>query len=181
MRHLYQLFFLGMMMVGPDANAADAQAEKKRGGLFGMFRREEPTPIARMPSADATTSRPGMLASFSNALLMEYNSGVYGKAKIESRMANLLMRVDEQADPIDRPLPIVDDLIDATSLERERFPEEQVTPYLATLVRQIYEDAERAFGKDKAKKGYRTAQQAVFKNDQSLFQSPDLAAKLPKG
>ena len=163
------------------APAADAQAEKKRGGLFGMFRREEPTPIARMPSADATTSRPGMLASFSNALLMEYNSGVYGKAKIESRMANLLMRVDEQADPIDRPLPIVDDLIDATSLERERFPEEQVTPYLATLVRQIYEDAERAFGKDKAKKGYRTAQQAVFKNDQSLFQSPDLAAKLPKG
>ena len=163
------------------APAADAQAEKKRGGLFGMFRREEPTPIARMPAADATTSRPGMLASFSNALLMEYNSGVYGKAKIESRMANLLMRVDEQADPIDRPLPIVDDLIDATSLERERFPEEQVTPYLATLVRQIYEDAERAFGKDKAKKGYRTAQQAVFKNDQSLFQSPDLAAKLPKG
>ena len=84
-------------------------------------------------------------------------------------------------DARERREAIVDDLIDATSLERERFPEEQVTPYLATLVRQIYEDAERAFGKDKAKKGYRTAQQAVFKNDQSLFQSPDLAAKLPKG
>jgi hypothetical protein len=89
------------------------------------------------------------------------------------------MRVDEQADPIDRPLPIVDDLIDATALEREGVAEEQLVPYLAALVRQIYEDAERAFGKDKAKKGYKAAQQQVFGND-NVLQSPDLAGKLPK-
>jgi hypothetical protein len=127
-----------------------------------------------MPSV---ASKGGLLASLSNALLVEY--GTYGKGKIETRMANLLMRVDEQADPIDRPLPIVDDLIDATALEREGIAEEQSVPYLAALVRQIYEDAERAFGTDKAKKGYKAAQQQVFGNDNAL-QSPDLAGKLPK-
>ena len=111
---------------------------------------------------------------------MEYNSGGYGKGKIETRLANLLMRVDEQADPIDRPLPVVDDLIDAAALEREGFDEQQAVPYLATLVRQIYEDAERAFGKDKAKKGYKAAQQQVFGGDPNALQSPELAGKLPK-
>jgi len=111
---------------------------------------------------------------------MEYNSGGYGKGKVETRLANLLMRVDEQADPIDRPLPVVDDLIDAAALEREGFDEQQAVPYLATLVRQIYEDAERAFGKDKAKKGYKAAQQQVFGGDTNTLQSPELAGKLPK-
>jgi uncharacterized protein DUF4388 len=163
----------------PPAPAA-APEEKKKGGLFGMFRREESAPVAQIPSAAPSGSRLGMLASFSNALLVEYNSGGYGKGKVESRMANLLMRVDEQADPIDRPLPIVDDLIDATALEREGVAEEQAAPYLATLVRTIYEDAERAYGKDKAKKGYKAAQQQVFKNDTASLSAPDVAGKLPK-
>lgn len=156
----------------------EAPAEKKKGGFFGRFRKDEaPAPVTRMPSA-AVASKAGLLASLSNALLVEYGS--YGKGKIETRMANLLMRVDEQADPIDRPLPIVDDLIDATALEREGFAEEQSVPYLATLVRQIYDDAERAFGKDKAKKGYKAAQQQVFGGDANALQSPELAGKLPK-
>jgi len=163
---------------------ADATAEKekkKSGGLFSRFRREEtPTPIAHIAPASPAASKTGKLASFSNALLMEYNSGGYGKGKIETRLANLLMRVDEQADPIDRPLPVVDDLIDAAALEREGFDEQQAVPYLATLVRQIYEDAERAFGKDKAKKGYKAAQQQVFGGDPNALQSPELAGKLPK-
>ncbi|OLC19655.1 MAG: hypothetical protein AUH33_05350 [Chloroflexi bacterium 13_1_40CM_68_21] len=158
------------------APSAEAAAEKKRGGFLSRFRKEEPAAVVtRMPAA-SVASKGGLLASLSNALLVEYGS--YGKGKIETRMANLLMRVDEQADPIDRPLPIVDDLIDATALEREGFAEEQSVPYLATLVRQIYEDAERAFGKDKAKKGYKAAQQQVFGNGSAL--SPDLAGKLPK-
>jgi hypothetical protein len=156
--------------------------KKKSGGLFGRFRKEEtpPTPIAHIEPASPAASKAGKLASLSNALLMEYNSGGYGKGKIETRLANLLMRVDEQADPIDRPLPVVDDLIDAAALEREGFDEQQSVPYLATLVRQIYEDAERAFGKDKAKKGYKAAQQQVFGGDVNALQSPELAGKLPK-
>jgi hypothetical protein len=161
-----------------------ADAEKKKGGGFlSRFRREDsPTPptIAHIEPASSTASKTGKLASLSNALLMEYNSGGYGKGKIETRLANLLMRVDEQADPIDRPLPVVDDLIDAVALEREGFDEHQAVPYLATLVRQIYEDAERAFGKDKAKKGYKAAQQQVFGADTNVLQSPELAGKLPK-
>ena len=165
----------------PQSAAADATAEKKKGGFLGRFRRDEtPTPIARIEPASAAASKTGKLASLSNALLVEYNSGGYGKGKIETRLANLLMRVDEQADPIDRPLPVVDDLIDAAALEREGFDEHQAVPYLATLVRQIYEDAERAFGKDKAKKGYRAAQQQVFGGDTNALQAPELAGKLPR-
>ncbi len=164
--------------------ASDMGAEKdkrKSGGFLSRFRKEEtPTPIARIERASPAASKTGKLASLSNALLMEYNSGGYGKGKIETRLSNLLMRVDEQADPIDRPLPVVDDLIDAAALEREGFDEHQAVPYLATLVRQIYEDAERAFGKDKAKKGYKAAQQQVFGGDANALQSPELAGKLPK-
>ena len=163
--------------------ATDTGAEKKKaGGFLSRFRKDEtpPTPIAHIEPASPAASKIGKLASLSNALLMEYNSGGYGKGKIETRLANLLMRVDEQADPIDRPLPVVDDLIDAAALEREGFDEQQAVPYLATLVRQIYEDAERAFGKDKAKKGYKAAQQQVFGGDVAALQSPELAGKLPK-
>jgi len=166
----------------PQSSAADVAAEKRKsGGFLSRFRRDEPpTPIARIQPATSAASKTGKLASLSNALLVEYNSGGYGKGKIETRLANLLMRVDEQADPIDRPLPVVDDLIDAAALEREGFDEQQAVPYLATLVRQIYEDAERAFGKDKAKKGYKAAQQQVFGTDPNALQSPELAGKLPK-
>jgi len=166
----------------PQSSAADVAAEKRKsGGFLSRFRRDEPpTPIARIQPAASAASKTGKLASLSNALLVEYNSGGYGKGKIETRLANLLMRVDEQADPIDRPLPVVDDLIDAAALEREGFDEQQAVPYLATLVRQIYEDAERAFGKDKAKKGYKAAQQQVFGTDPNALQSPELAGKLPK-
>jgi hypothetical protein len=113
-------------------------------------------------------------------LLGEYNNGQYGKGRLDDRMANLLMRVDEQADPIDRPLPIVDDRIDAQALDRENMPEQQAVPYLAILVSQIYEDAERAFGKDKAKRGYKAAQQQVFGTDASALNMPDVAGRLPK-
>ena len=169
------------------AAAPDTTAEKDRkksaGGFLSRFRKEEtpaPAAIAHIQPASPQASKTGKLASLSNALLMEYNSGGYGKGKIETRLSNLLMRVDEQADPIDRPLPVVDDLIDAAALEREGFDEQQAVPYLATLVRQIYEDAERAFGKDKAKKGYKAAQQQVFGGDVTALQSPELAGKLPK-
>jgi hypothetical protein len=160
-------------------STTDTTVEKKKGGGFlSRFRKEEtPTPIAHIEPAPSGASKTGKLASLSNALLMEYNSGGYGKGKIETRLSNLLMRVDEQADPIDRPLPVVDDLIDASALEREGFDEQQAVPYLATLVRQIYEDAERAFGKDKAKKGYKAAQQQVFGGDPSALQAPELAGK----
>jgi len=167
----------------PAAPETAAERDKKKsGGFLSRFRKEEtaPTPIAHIQPASAGASKTGKLASLSNALLMEYNSGGYGKGKIETRLSNLLMRVDEQADPIDRPLPVVDDLIDAAALEREGFDEQQSVPYLATLVRQIYEDAERAFGKDKAKKGYKAAQQQVFGGDANALQAPELAGKLPK-
>ena len=90
------------------------------------------------------------------------------------------MRVDEQADPIDRPLPVVDDRLDVQAMERSQLSESQSVPYLATLVSTIYADAERAFGRDKAKRGYKAAQQHVFGGDLSAIATPDVAGKLPK-
>ena len=160
----------------------EAPAPKKK-GMFGRFKREEaaPEPATRTTLVDrSASSRAGLLAAFSNALLTEYNSGHYGKGRVEDRIPSLLMRVDEQADPIDKPLPVVDDRLDVQALERVAMPETQAVPYLALLVSTIYGDAEKAFGRDKAKRGYRAAQQHVFGGDMSALGGPDLAGKLPK-
>ena len=159
------------------------KAEEKKKGPFGFLKRDEQTAEAEAAVAPAAAPagprRAGQVASLANALLGEYNSGRYGKGRLDDRMANLLMRVDEQADPIDRPLPIVDDRIDSQALDRENVPEAQAIPYLALLVTQIYEDAARTFGKDKAKKGYKAAQQQVFGADASAL-GADVAGRLPK-
>jgi hypothetical protein len=159
--------------------APEPAPEEKKKGLFGFLKREE-SGHADASAATAASGRAGQLASLANALLGEYNNGQYGKGRLDDRMANLLMRVDEQADPIDRPLPIVDDRIDAQALDRENVPEQQVVPYLAILVSQVYEDAERTFGKDKAKRGYKAATHQVFGSDASALSSPDVAGKLPR-
>ncbi len=160
-----------------------APPERKKKGLFG-FGREKPAPppVAGMPlpTTGVIGSRVGMLAALANALIAEYNNGQYGKGRIDERIANLLMRVDEQADPIDRPLPIVDDRIDVEALERERLAESQALPYLALLVTTIFADAEKTFGKDKAKKGYKAAQKSVLLGDASALTSPELAGRLPR-
>jgi DNA-binding MarR family transcriptional regulator len=161
------------------ASAPAAPAKKK--GLLGMFgAKAEAAPAAATAAPAVSGSRSARLAAFANELLAGYNSGQYGKGHVEDRMLSLLMRVDEQADPIDRPLPIVNDRIDVAQIERGTVPETQAVPYLALLVRQIYEDAERALGKDKARKGFRDMRGRVFGKDLALFQSPDLASRLPK-
>lgn len=160
--------------------AAEPQPKK---GLFARFRREEAAaePATRGTLVDrSASSRAGLLAAFSNALLTEYNSGHYGKNRIDDHIPSLLMRVDEQADPIDRPLPVVDDRLDVPAMERSQLAESQSVPYLATLVSTIYMDAEKAFGKDKAKRGYKAAQQHVFGGDLSALATPDVAGKLPR-
>ncbi|HEY6204019.1 MAG TPA: DUF4388 domain-containing protein [Candidatus Limnocylindria bacterium] len=160
-----------------------APPEKKKRGLFGFGRdKPAPPPVAGMPlpTAGVMGSRAGMVAALANALIAEYNNGQYGKSRIEERIANLLMRVDEQADPIDRPLPIVDDRIDVEALEREQIADSQALPYLALLVTTIFADAEKTFGKDKAKKGYKAATKSVMLGDASVLSSPELAGKLPR-
>jgi hypothetical protein len=160
-----------------------APPEKKKRGLFGFGREKQlPPPVAGMPlpTAGVVGSLVGMIAALANALIAEYNNGQYGKGRIEERIANLLMRVDEQADPIDRPLPIVDDRIDIEALEREHLADSQALPYLALLVTTVYADAEKAFGKDKAKKGYKAAQKSVLLGDASALSAPELAGRLPR-
>jgi len=162
--------------------ALDASPPPKKKGLFGFGGGKEKVEPPERPIriAIGTAGRASLLGAFSNALLNEYNNGAYGKGKVDDRMPSLLMRVDEQADPIDKPLPVVDDRLDAQALERIALPEQQVVPYLAILISTIYADAEKAFGRDKAKKGYKVAQQSVFGADASTLGGADLAGKLPK-
>jgi hypothetical protein len=158
-------------------------AQPKKKGMFGLFRKDDaagPASAATAELESGASSRAGLLAALSNALLSEYNSGQYGKGRVEDRIPSLLMRVDEQADPIDKPLPVVDDRLDVQALERVALPDTQSVPYLALLVSTIYSDAEKAFGRDKAKRGYRAAQQRVFAGDTSALGGSDLAGKLPK-
>ncbi len=159
----------------------EAPAPKKK-GLFGLGSAKEKAEPPQRPIRIETSaaSRAGLLAALSNALINEYNSGQYGKGRVEGRIPSLLMRVDEQADPIDKPLPVIDDRLDVQALERVALPEQQAVPYLALLVSTIYSDAEKAFGRDKAKRGYRAAQMRVFAGDMSALNGPDLAGKLPK-
>lgn len=146
---------------------------KKRGGLFsGLFKKDESATPAAPPSGAADPSQNGgrvtQLAALANGLLDEYKSPEYGKGRIDDRIASLLMHVDEQADPIDRPLPVAKDRIDVEALERSGMSDAQLAPYLALLVSQIFADAERAFGRDKARRGYKSVQQSVAGDAASL-------------
>lgn len=141
-----------------------ADAPRRKGGLFaGLFKRDEPAGASRETGgvAPAAESRIAALAALANGLLDEYGNGQYGKGRIDDRMANLLLRADEQADPIDRALPVTGDRIDVAALEHAGLNDRQVAPYLALLVSQIYEDAGRAFGHDRARRGYKSVHQKV--------------------
>ena len=174
---------LGAPIARPPAPppAAEPAPAKKKSGLFGFGGKSAAPAAPAAAAAPAVTgSRSAQLASFANELVAGYNSGQYGKARVEDHMPSLLMRVDEQADPIDRPVPLANDRIDVASIERGTLPETQAVPYLALLVRQIYDDAERALGKDKAKRGFKDTRDRLFGKDPALFQAPEIAARLPK-
>ncbi len=170
---------------GP-AKVPGAQEAPSRKGLSkalfgGMFGGAKQQPVAAPPPAAAQAStRAGQLALFVNELLASYNSGQYGKGRVDDRMVSLLMRVDEQADPVDRPIPVKHDRLDVVSIDGAAVPEGQSLPYLAMLARQVYDDAERALGKDKAKRGFRDTRERLFGKDLSLFQMPEIAPRVPK-
>jgi hypothetical protein len=146
-----------------------------------MFGGGKQQPVAAPPPATAQArTRAGQLALFVNELLTSYNSGQYGKGRVEDRIVSLLMRVDEHADPVDRPIPVRHDRLDVGMIDSNAVPERQSLPYLATLARQVYDDAERALGKDKAKRGFRDTRERLFGKDLSLFQAPEIAPRVPK-
>lgn len=169
---------------GPDLDIAAASvvapappAERKKGLFGGLFGGGTAAPAAEVLSA---ASRTALLATFANELVAAYRSGQYGKGRVEDRMAGFIMRADEQADPIDRPLPVTNDRLDVAAIEGEMLPEHQIVPYLAVLVRQIYDDAERVLGKDKARRGFRDVRDRLFGRDLALLHAPEVGARLPK-
>jgi len=162
------------------AGAPVAEPAKRKGGFLGLgARKAAVVPAPAVPTTIAATTRAGKLAAFSNALIVEYNSGRYGKGRIAGKIGDLLLRVDEQAEPVDRPLPLEGDALSVSALDAGALPEAQAAPYLAFLIAQIHADAERAFGKDKAKQGYREARKQALGSD-PILRAADLAGLLPK-
>ena len=52
-KRLYLLFFLGVMMIGPDAHAADARADKKSVSLwYDAFSKKDPALLDRILGKD---------------------------------------------------------------------------------------------------------------------------------
>jgi hypothetical protein len=173
--------------MGAAVEAPVVVPEKKKGlfgGLFGGGRAAAPAAAAPTaappPTIAGAGTRAGALALFVNELLAAYNSGQYGKGRVEDRMLSLLMRADEQADPIDRPMPVLNDRLDVGEIDESAVPERQALPYLATVARQIYDDAERALGRGQAKRGFRDVRARLFGKDVSLFQAPEVAGRVPK-
>ncbi|MBI2773520.1 MAG: DUF4388 domain-containing protein [Chloroflexi bacterium] len=166
-------------VVVPPEPVAPPVEPLKKGGLFGRFGRT-PASIGVAPSgAPAAASRAGRLAQFANDLVDAYSSGRYSKARIDSAIRPWVMRADEQADPLDRPIPLAADRLDVAAIERE-LPEKQAVPYVALLIREVHSEAERVLGKDSAKRAYRETRARVFGKDLSVLQQPDAAARLPK-
>lgn len=161
-----------------DAPPVTALPEKKKGGLLGgLFGGVK---VVTPPTAPGASTRAGQLALLANELITAYNSGQYGKGKVEDRMIGLLMRVDEQADPIDRPIPVASERIDVSAVDAGVVAEPQAVPYLATLVRQVYDDAEKVLGKDKARRGFRDVRDRVLGKDLALLQAPEVVGRMPK-
>ncbi|MDO8563006.1 MAG: hypothetical protein Q7S25_04090 [Candidatus Limnocylindria bacterium] len=160
--------------------APAVEPAKRKGGFFGFGARRAAVVSAPAASAAATaTTRAGKLAAFSNALIVEYNSGRYGKGHIAGRIGGLLLRVDEQAEPVDRPLPLEGEALSVSALDAGALPEAQAVPYLASLIALIHADAEQAFGKGKAKQGYHEARKHALGGD-PILGAADLAGLLPK-
>lgn len=170
----------------PDATAPMLEAEApaalppEKRGLFAFLRR------APAPAEEPTTFIAGQrnatvkLAALANMLLDEYNSGRWGTGRVVDHMLVRLRLADEQADPLDRPLPVKDDRLDVRAIERGGHRPEQTVPYIGLVIRQIFDDGERVLGKDKAKRGYRTAVQRALGTDESMLRDRQLAKHLPK-
>jgi hypothetical protein len=48
------------------------------------------------------------------------------------------------------------------------------------VLRQIYEEAEHALGKDKARRGFRDVRDRLFGKDLTLLQAPEISGRMPK-
>src|SRR2546430_13309669 len=79
MKRLYLLFLLGVMMIGPDAHAADARADKKNVSLwYDAFSKKDPALLDRIlgknwfdiPSAPAQPPGPAGAKQIPAALTM---------------------------------------------------------------------------------------------------------------
>lgn len=135
----------------PTALAAPARGERAHG------------PPPRVVPAD--------LARLANALIAEYGSSRYGAWPDEDIRARL--RRIYQVNPLGMPLPVAGSALDAQALEAPNIDPGRVLPYLAMLIQQLREDAERSFGGEPTERGLLAALAEVHGEDRDLARAAE--------
>lgn len=116
---------------------------------------------------------PARLAAFANELAAEFLraaevqeelTGENGALAFFSRSLASRLEGLYAAQPIGRRLPLRGDAVDVSALEGQDDRAGDVLPYLAMLVRELRDDAERAWGRDEGRQLYRSVVDRVFGN-----------------
>lgn len=124
-------------------------------GRFGLGSEVSEAPVDVPP--------PDQLAAFVNELGAEFRLRAAAEKEpadrdkaVEAFTVSLASRLERMyvSHPIGRRLPLRDDRIDAEALRGDEHPSSDVLPYLAGLIRELRDDAERAWGKSQTEEIY---------------------------
>lgn len=157
-----------------------------RGVLTALAKavRRTPEPVAAPGPATAPPSAPepvrmvtpADLARLANALVAEYASGRYGVWPDQDIHARL--RRVYQSNPLGRPLPVSNKELDVRALEDPHLEPGLALPFIALLIRDLREDAERCFGGEGAERGFRAAVIGLRGWDEAFANAPaDIIAR----
>jgi FHA domain-containing protein/uncharacterized protein DUF4388 len=124
-------------------------------GRFGLGTEVSEAPVDVPP--------PGQLAAFVNELGAEFRLRAAAEKELADRdkavetfSVSLASRLERMyvSHPIGRRLPLRDERIDPEELTADEHPSSDVLPYLAGLIRELRDDAERAWGKNETEEIY---------------------------
>lgn len=171
---VFELHYLPSMVQPPELEIERPKAPEpeRRRGLFsflGIF--QHPSAPEAMPERLDVPS-PAQLAALANELSGEYARLADAQQELTGRGADAAQRFSEgiparlqriyNARPVGKRLPVRDGAIDVVALRQAGDPPAQVLPYLALLVRDLRDDAERAWGRDEARAVYQAIAGRVF-------------------
>lgn len=154
---LFQLHYLPAS-VPPQVEAPvpELSPAPKRRGIFDIFRLRRPAP-AGQPEEVLDVPSPAELAGLANALSEEYERLAEAKQQLaslpqgafEDTIAARLARIYATR-PIGARVPLEGRAIDVGAIRQGDLPPAQILPYLALLIRDLRQEAERVFGAGEA-------------------------------
>lgn len=154
----------------PTAQPVEPAAPPKRRGLFDFVLRRSSTGAAAQPEIDVPS--PAELASLANALYAEYKRAAEARTQLgpfaegsarvfDEALAARLARVYSMR-AIGSRVPLRGDAIDVDAIRSGDIAPARILPYLALLVRDLRDEAIRAFGAEDARATYTATATRVF-------------------